>query len=131
MVLGPGARLGGRCRLVLGPGARVEIDGTLEERCRISAEQLVVVETDAHLGAECVLIDADPVFADPEIPVRLQGTRSAPVRVGAGAVLGPRSAVLRGGVVAPGERLLALAVRRVGETAAPAGRSVPDVPSPT
>ena len=102
IVLGPTAIVGDRCELRAAPGATVTVHGTLEERCRIVARSAITVEAGAHLGAECALLDAGPVFDDSEVPVRAQGLRAAPILVAAGAVLGPRVAVLSGVTVGAG-----------------------------
>ena len=110
IALGATAVVGAGCVLRAAPGAVVAIDGELGERCRIEARTSVTVEAGARLGAECVLVDADPVFDDVERPVREQGVRAAPVRIAAGALLGPRVAVLRGVVVGAGATVLAHSV---------------------
>jgi len=46
------------------------------------------------------------------VPVRLQPLRTAPVVVGAGAIIGPGVVVERGGRVAPGAIVLANTVVR-------------------
>ena len=110
IVLGPTAIVGDRCELRAAPGATVTVHGTLEERCRIVARSAITVEAGAHLGAECALLDAGPVFDDSEVPVRAQGLRAAPILVAAGAVLGPRVAVLSGVTVGAGATVLAHSV---------------------
>lgn len=104
MVLGEGVRFGPGCRFHVGPGAVVRIGaGTvLGDRCVITAHEAVEIGERARLGDEVVLIDFDHDVADVERPVRLQGLLSAPVRVGAGAVLGAAVSVLRGVSVGAG-----------------------------
>jgi UDP-3-O-[3-hydroxymyristoyl] glucosamine N-acyltransferase len=48
------------------------------------------------------VIDFGPTFGDSERPIRAQGVRGAAVRVGEGAIVGPRAAIGAGIVVAPG-----------------------------
>jgi acetyltransferase-like isoleucine patch superfamily enzyme/lysophospholipase L1-like esterase len=110
IVLGPHAVVGERCQLRAGPGATLVVEGALGERCRLVAAASIVVEAGARLGAECVVLDADPVFDDVERPVREQGVSTAPTRVGAGAQLGPRVAVLAGVTVGAGACVLAHSV---------------------
>ena len=110
IVLGPAAVVGDRCELRAAPGAVIVVKGTLDEGCRLTAQASITVEAGAWLGPECVLIDADPAFDDPERPVREQGVRAAPVRIAAGALLGPRVAVLRGVTVGAGSTVLAHSV---------------------
>jgi acetyltransferase-like isoleucine patch superfamily enzyme len=117
--LGPTAVLGPRCRVHAAAAATVRIDGVLDEACCVDARDAVSVGAGARLGAGCLLVDWDPVFADPERPVRAQGARSAPVWVGAGAVLGPGVAVLRGVEIAAGARVLAHTVCRRNVPATP------------
>lgn len=132
IVLGATAVVGPRCELRAGPNAVVEVHGALEERCRLVAAAGVVVEEGAHLGAECALLDADPVFDDPERPVREQGLRAAPIRIGAGALLGPRVAVLAGVTVGAGATVVANSVctRDVPPRATAAGTPAHRSPRP-
>jgi acetyltransferase-like isoleucine patch superfamily enzyme len=113
-------------RLRVAPGARVVLeDGCLlGEGCRIDAEGGTVrIGRGARLGPRCVLValagievgarcaigawamigDAEPTYDDPERPTRLQPVRTAPVRVGDGALIGTHAALLPGATVAPGE----------------------------
>ncbi|MDQ3631845.1 MAG: hypothetical protein M3417_11380 [Actinomycetota bacterium] len=110
IVLGPAAVVGDRCELRAAPGAVIVVEGTLDEGCRLVAQEAITVEPGARLGPECVLIDTDPVFEDVERPIREQGRRSAPVRLAAGALLGPRVAVLRGVTIGAGATVLAYSV---------------------
>jgi serine acetyltransferase len=110
IVLGPSAVVGDRSELRAAPGATVEVHGILDERCRIVARERITVGPGARLGPECALLDADPVFDDPERPVREQGLRAAPILVGAGALLGPRVAVLGGVTIGAGATVLANSV---------------------
>jgi acetyltransferase-like isoleucine patch superfamily enzyme len=107
IVLGATAVVGDRCELRAAPGASIVVDGTLGEGCRLVAREAITVEAGARLGPECVVIDADPVDDDVERPIREQGHRSAPVRLAAGALLGPRVAVLRGVTIGAGATVLA------------------------
>ncbi len=123
IVLGTSARIGRRCELRAGPGALITVDGSLDEECRLSAQSAITIEPGARLGTGCAIVDWDPVHADPERPVREQGTRSAPVLIAVGALLGPRSAVLRGVTVGAGACVLAHAVCTHD---VPAGGQFPD-----
>ncbi len=126
IVLGPAAVLGARCELRAAPGAVIVVDGTLDDGCRLVAHAAITVEAGARLGQECALIDVDPVFEDPERPVREQGVRAAPIRVGARAVLGPGVAVVRGVTVGAGATVLA---RSVCTRDVPAGARVAGTPA--
>jgi len=110
IVLGRSAVVGDRCELRAAPGAVIVVEGALDEGCRLVAQSSITVEAGARLGPECVLIDADPAFDDPERPVREQGLRVAAVRIAAGALLGPRVVVLRGVTVGAGATVLAHSV---------------------
>ena len=113
-------------RVRVAPGARVVLeDGCLlGSGCRIEAEAGIIrIGRGARLGPRCVLValagidvgagsvvgawaaiaDAEPSFADPEQPTRLQPVRAAPIRVGDGARVGAHAAVLAGASIAPGE----------------------------
>jgi len=126
IVIGPAAAVGDRCELRAAPGAVIVVDGALGERCRLVARASITVEAGARLGPECVLIDADPVFDDPERAVREQGMRVAPVHIAAGALLGPRVAVLRGVTVGAGSTVLA---HSVCSRDVPAGAEVSGTPA--
>ena len=126
IVLGPAAVVGDRCVLRAAPGAVIVVEGTLDEGCRLVAQQAITVEAGARLGSECVLIDADLVVEDVERPIREQGHRAAPVRLAAGALLGPRVAVLRGVTVGAGATVLA---QSVCTRDVPAGAEVAGTPA--
>lgn len=110
VVLGPQARLGAGARILVGADGVLELHGVLDEGCRITAHAGVLVEAGAHLGAGCALVDTDHVAGDPERPVREQGLACAPIRIGAGATLGPGVVVVRGVTVAPRATVLAHSV---------------------
>jgi len=126
IVLGRSAVVGDRCELRAAPGAVIVVEGALDEGCRLVAQASITVEAGARLGPECVLIDADPAFGDPERPVREQGLRVSPVRIAAGARLGPRVAVLRGVTVGAGATVLA---HSVCTRDVPAGAEVAGAPA--
>lgn len=111
IVVADGARIGARSRvearageIVIGAGAR------LGEACVLVALGRIEVGAGAHLGEGAVLLDAAPEASDAERPVREQGVRTAPVRVGDRAVLGPGACVLAGVSVGEGARVIAHAV---------------------
>jgi len=127
VVLGDGCAVGGRTELhvaagsvVVGPGAR------LGERCRITAYERIEIGARARLDDEVVLVDFDHDTADVERPVRLQGLLTAPVIVGEGAVLDRAAVVLRGVTVGPGARV---GTRAVVTRDVPAGGRVEGVPA--
>jgi acetyltransferase-like isoleucine patch superfamily enzyme len=115
----PGARvvLGERVRL--GPDSRIEaVAGTIRigagtsvgERAVIVAHAGVEVGARAAIGDWAAISDVAPTFDDVERPVRAQPLRTAPIRVGAGAVLGPHASLGPGATVAAGEEVAAYAV---------------------
>jgi acetyltransferase-like isoleucine patch superfamily enzyme len=109
--IGACARIGDRTRFLVRAGA-VEIgeQASLGERCTIVAHAGVQIAPRATLGDEVTILDFDHRFADPELPIRVQGLTSERVSVGEGAILGPRAAVLRGARVGAGARVGPLAV---------------------
>lgn len=105
--LGDGCRVGDRCRLHLGPGAAVVVGpgAQLGERCVIAAHERVEIGAGARLEDEVVLIDFDHDVGDVERPVREQPLLTAPVVIGARAVIGAAAGVLRGVTVGDGARV--------------------------
>jgi acetyltransferase-like isoleucine patch superfamily enzyme len=94
--------------VTLGPRAR------LGERAVIVALREVALGEAAVLGDWAAISDADRTFGDAETPVRHQPLRVSPVRVGAGAVIGPHAALGPGAEVAPGEEVAPYAVVGAG-----------------
>lgn len=109
--IGERARIGDRTRLVVRAGV-IEIgeQASLGERCAIVAHAGIQIAPRATLGDGVAIVDFDLRFADPELPIRLQGLISERVSVGEGAILGPRAAVLRGARVGVGARVGPFAV---------------------
>jgi acetyltransferase-like isoleucine patch superfamily enzyme len=101
VLLGRGCRVGAGSRFHVGSGGvvRVGAGAVLGDRCVVTAQRSVEVGPGARLGDEVVLIDFDHDVSDVEKPVRLQSLLTAPVRIGAAAVLGPAATVLRGASV--------------------------------
>jgi acetyltransferase-like isoleucine patch superfamily enzyme len=94
-VLQHGCRIEARNGIVrIGPRARIG------ERAVLVAHAGIDVGADTVVGGWALIADAEPNFADPERPIRLQGLRARPVTIGDGAVLGVHAAVLTD--VAPG-----------------------------
>ena len=113
--LGPGAvvslgdrcRVGDGCRFHLGAGAAVVIGAgaRVGERCVVAAHERVEIGPGARLEDEVVLIDFDHDVGDVERPVREQALLTAPVVIGAHAVVGTAAGVLRGVTVGEGARV--------------------------
>lgn len=104
--LGSGVRLGRGTRLHAA-GGRIDLGaGTaLGERCEVVALESVRVGERCTLGDEVVLVDADPVYADAERPIREQGVATAPVAIGPGVSFGPGACVMAGVTVGAGARV--------------------------
>jgi acetyltransferase-like isoleucine patch superfamily enzyme len=97
-VLGEGSRIeaqGGTVRI--GPGAR------LGPRSVLVALERIDVGAGAVVGSWAMVADAEPTYDDPERPTRLQPVRTAPVRVGDGALIGAHAALQAGATIAPSE----------------------------
>lgn len=105
--LGDGVQLGDGCRFHLAPDATVTIGaGTvLGERCALTVHSGAAIGSGCVLGDEVVLIDVEPVAADPERPVREQGVTALPIAVGDGARIGPSAVLLGGARIAAGARV--------------------------
>jgi acetyltransferase-like isoleucine patch superfamily enzyme len=105
--LGDGCRIGDGCRFHLGAGAAVVIGAgaRLGERCVVAAHERVEIGPGARLEDEVVLIDFDHDVGDVERPVREQPLLTAPVVIGARAVVGTAAGVLRGVTVGEDARI--------------------------
>ena len=105
--LGADCRIGDGCRFHVGAGAAVAIGAgaRLGERCVVAAHERVEIGPGARLEDEVVLIDFDHDVGDVERPVREQPLLTAPVVIGARAVVGTAAGVLRGVTVGEGARV--------------------------
>jgi acetyltransferase-like isoleucine patch superfamily enzyme len=105
--LGADCRIGDGCRFHLGAGAAVAIGAgaRLGERCVVAAHERVEIGPGARLEDEVVLIDFDHDIGDVERPVREQALLTAPVVIGARAVVGTAAGVLRGVTVGEDARI--------------------------
>src|SRR3954452_9124088 len=110
VVLGPAVRLGPDSRIEAVAGTvRVGAGSSVGERAVIVAHGSVEIGPRAAIGDWSALTDVAPTYDDVERPVREQPLRAAPIRVGAGAVLGPHASLGPGATVAPGEAVAAYA----------------------
>jgi acetyltransferase-like isoleucine patch superfamily enzyme len=122
--LGADCRIGDGCRFHVGAGAAVAIGAgaRLGERCVVAAHERVEIGPGARLEDEVVLIDFDHDVGDVERPVREQPLLTAPVVIGARAVVGTAAGVLRGVTLGKGARVGVRAV--VTHDVPPGGRAV-------
>lgn len=147
--VGPGARvvLERGCRIDEGtrfdvPTGEVRIgeDAVLGRCCLVRARERITVGPGVRAGDFVMLTDiATPGGDDVERPVRLEPTRTAPVEVGAGTILGARACVEAGARLSPGAVIEAGSVAtgavpagvvHAGVPARPPGRQ-PGIPGPT
>jgi acetyltransferase-like isoleucine patch superfamily enzyme len=109
--LGEGCSIGDHCRvLVRGGTVRIGPGAVLGERCAITAHAGIEIGAGAVLGDEAVVLDFDHRYEDPDTPIRLQGIKTAPVGVGAGARIGARAAIQRGVTIGDGAEVAAQSV---------------------
>lgn len=103
VVLEDGCRLGERCRIeARGGTVRIGPRALIGERSILVALAGIDVGADSAVGAWAALTDAEPTYADPERPTRLQPLRAVPIRIGDRARVGPHTALLPGAAIAPG-----------------------------
>jgi carbonic anhydrase/acetyltransferase-like protein (isoleucine patch superfamily) len=104
LTLHDGVQLGDGCRFHLAAGAVAAIGAgsVLGERCALTVHSRAQIGAGCVLGDEVVLLDVAPVAADPERPVRQQGTTATPIAVGDGARIGPSAVLLGGATIAAG-----------------------------
>ena len=136
--VGEGCAIGAGTRLHVRAGTvRIGPDAVLGERCMLATHAGIDIGEGAVLGDEAVVVDFDHRHDDPEAPIRLQGIEATPVAIGAGARIGPRTAIQRGVTIGARADVGPLSVvtrdvaagARVGGVPAlspPAGRGTPD-----
>jgi acetyltransferase-like isoleucine patch superfamily enzyme len=105
ITLGDRCSIGARTRLDVAGELRIGPRTRLGERCVIGVRERVVIGARCRLGDEVVVLDFDHVAADPEMPIRLQGLRRAPVAIGDDVVLDDTAVVLSGATVGEGARV--------------------------
>jgi acetyltransferase-like isoleucine patch superfamily enzyme len=100
--------------VTVGRGTRLTVNaGTLDigtgahvgERCSIVVHERVDIAPGARIEDWVSITDFEPVFDDPERPVRLQGVRARPVVVGEQAVVDLAANLTAGASVAPRGRV--------------------------
>jgi acetyltransferase-like isoleucine patch superfamily enzyme len=100
VTLGDGVELGEHTRIeAVGGPVRIGAGSRLGERCTLAATTGIEIGSGCSIGDYVLFADSDPGVDDVETPVRLQPLRTAPIRVGDGARIGARAAVLAGAQV--------------------------------
>nr|WP_269205202.1 acyltransferase [Motilibacter aurantiacus] len=103
---------------VLDEGLTVESHGEVEvgeqvifgHHVTIGAHERVVIGRDSMLAELVSVRDHDHDFTDPDRPIREQGVRVAPVRIGRDVWIGAKATVLRGVTIGDGAVIGANAV---------------------
>lgn len=104
--ISPDARIGAGTRIqVIAGTVTIAAGAVLGERCVIVAHAGVDVGRGARLGDGVVLIDFEHAHSDRERPVRHQPLLTAPISVGAGAVIGHGAVLERGAAIPAGGRV--------------------------
>jgi acetyltransferase-like isoleucine patch superfamily enzyme len=91
--------------LTIGDGAHIG------ERCSIVVHERVDIAAHARIEDWVSITDFEPVFDDPERPIRAQGVRGRAVVVGEAAVVDLAANLTAGASVAPGTRVAPHEVR--------------------
>jgi acetyltransferase-like isoleucine patch superfamily enzyme len=106
LVLGDAVTVGRGTRLTVNAGTLRIGDGAhIGERCSIVVQERVDIASGARIADWVSITDVEPVFDDPERPVRLQGVRARPVVVGEQAVVDLAANLTAGASVAPRARV--------------------------
>jgi acetyltransferase-like isoleucine patch superfamily enzyme len=106
LFLGDGVHVGRGTRLTVHAGTLCIGDGArIGERCSIVVHERVDIARGARIEDWVSITDFEPVFDDPERPVRLQGVRPRPVVVGEQAVVDLAANLTAGASVAPRGRV--------------------------
>ncbi len=87
-----------------GPNGRIRIGNHLHlgENSMITAIGDVVVGDDVTIGPQTIVVDADHVFADPTKPIRAQGLKTSPVRIGNDVWVASHVTVVKGVTIGDG-----------------------------
>jgi acetyltransferase-like isoleucine patch superfamily enzyme len=111
VVLGDGCEIGAGTRLVARGGElRVGRGAVIGERCVLVAHAGIEIGDGCRVGDWVSIADFEPVDTDAEAPLRAQGVRAVPVRLGARSVVDHGARLLAGATVAEGARVDAGAV---------------------
>jgi acetyltransferase-like isoleucine patch superfamily enzyme len=106
LVIGDDVTIGRGTRIAVRAGTlRIGEGAVIGERCDIVVHAGVDIAPYARVEDWVSISDVEPVFDDPEVPVRLQGVRARAIRVGEGAVVDLAANLTAGAVVAPRTRV--------------------------
>jgi acetyltransferase-like isoleucine patch superfamily enzyme len=112
LVVGDGVHVGRGSRLTVQAGTlRIGNGAHIGERCTVVVHERVDIAPHARIADWVSITDFEPVFDDPERPVRLQGVRGKPVVVGEAAVVDLAANLTAGARVAPRTRVAPHEVR--------------------
>jgi len=112
LVLGEGVAIGSGTRLTVRAGTlRIGAGAHIGECCAIVVHEGVEIAPGARIEDWVSITDFEPVFDDPERPVREQGVRASAVVVGEGAVVDLAANLTAGARVAPRTRVAPHEVR--------------------
>jgi acetyltransferase-like isoleucine patch superfamily enzyme len=112
LVVGDGVHVGRGSRLTVQAGTlRIGNGAHIGERCTVVVHERVDIAPHARIADWVSITDFEPVFDDPERPVRLQGVRGKPVVVGEAAVVDLAANLTAGARVAPRTRVAPREVR--------------------
>jgi acetyltransferase-like isoleucine patch superfamily enzyme len=106
LVIAGDATIGAGTRLTVNAGTlRIGTGAHIGERCAIVVHERVDIASGARIEDWVSITDFEPVFDDPERPVREQGVRGRAVVVGEGAVVDLAANLTAGASVAPLSRV--------------------------
>lgn len=88
----------------LPPAGRVRIGRHVHvgEGSMVTAGELVEIGDDTVIGPKTIIVDADHRFGNPAAPMRVQGLKTAPIRIGADVWLGGHVSILKGVTIGRG-----------------------------
>jgi acetyltransferase-like isoleucine patch superfamily enzyme len=106
LVLGDGVSVGRGTRLTVHGGTlRIGAGVRIGERCAIVVHERVDIAPGARIEDWVSITDFEPVFDDPERPVREQGIAARPITIGEAAVVDLAANLTAGARVAPRTRV--------------------------
>ena len=101
--IGNHVKIGAHSRVVasgsllnIGEGIEIGDRTSLGEYNRIGGSGGVYIGSDTIFGQFVTVHSENHIFRDPTVPIRLQGTRRNPVRIGSGCWIGAKATILAG-----------------------------------